>query len=101
MPTSTSSAYSCAFCPAWFDRDGKRLLLARKNALGSPDVAALATEERDVAWLATHGHSRKYIGYELGLSVAQVGRRLASAMRKLKVTSRRDLLRRFAGGDGR
>jgi DNA-binding CsgD family transcriptional regulator len=83
------------------DRDGKRLLLARKNPVGGPDVAALSAEERDVVWLATHGHSRKYIAYELGLSVAQVGRRLATAMRKLKVDSRRDLLRRFAGSDGR
>jgi DNA-binding CsgD family transcriptional regulator len=83
------------------DRDGKRLLLARKNPVAGPDVAALTGEERDVVWLATHGHSRKYIAYELGLSVAQVGRRLATAMRKLKVDSRRDLLRRFAGADGR
>jgi len=83
------------------DRDGKRLLLARKNPVGAPDVAALTSEERDVVWLATHGHSRKYIAYELGLSVAQVGRRLATSMRKLKVDSRRDLLRRFAGSDAR
>jgi DNA-binding CsgD family transcriptional regulator len=83
------------------DRDGKRLLLARKNPVAGPDVAAVTAEERDVVWLATHGHSRKYIAYELGLSVAQVGRRLATAMRKLKVDSRRDLLRRFAGSDGR
>lgn len=80
------------------DRDGKRLLLARKNPVAGPDVAALTDEERDVVWLATHGHSRKYIAYELGLSVAQIGRRLASAMRKLHVKSRRELLRRFAGG---
>src|SRR6185503_1950304 len=80
------------------DRDGKRLLLARKNPVGGPDIAALTAEERDVVWLATQGHSRKYIAYELGLSVAQVGRRLASAMRKLRVPSRRDLVRRFAGG---
>lgn len=83
------------------DRDGKRLLLARRNRVEGPDVAALSGEERDVLWLATHGHSRKYIAYELGLSVAQVGRRLTTAMRKLKVDSRRDLLRRFAGGEAR
>jgi DNA-binding CsgD family transcriptional regulator len=79
------------------DRDGKRLLLARKNPVGGPDVLALSEEERDVIWLATHGHSRKYIAYELGISVSQVGRRLASAMRKLRVTSRRELLQRFGG----
>lgn len=79
------------------DRDGKRLLLARKNPVGGPDVLALSDEERDVLWLATHGHSRKYIAYELGVSVSQVGRRLAGAMRKLRVPSRRDLLQRFGG----
>ncbi len=82
----------------FIDRDGKRLLLARKNPVAGPDVAALTADERDVVWLATHGHSRKYIAYELGLSVSQVGRRLATAMRKLRVPSRRDLLRRFARG---
>jgi DNA-binding CsgD family transcriptional regulator len=80
------------------DRDGKRLLLARRNPVAGTDVAALTDEERGVVWLATQGHSRKYIAYELGLSVAQVGRRLASAMRKLRVPTRRDLVRRFAGG---
>jgi DNA-binding CsgD family transcriptional regulator len=79
------------------DRDGKRLLLARKNPVAGPDVLALTAEERDVVWLATHGHSRKYIAYELGISVSQVGRRLAMAMRKLRVDSRRDLLQRFSG----
>lgn len=79
------------------DRDGKRLLLARKNPIAGPDVLALTDEERDVVWLATHGHSRKYIAYELGISVSQVGRRLAIAMRKLRVGSRRELLQRFGG----
>lgn len=79
------------------DRDGKRLLLARKNPVAGPDVLALTDDERDVVWLATHGHSRKYIAYELGISVSQVGRRLATAMRKLRVDSRRDLLQRFGG----
>lgn len=80
------------------DRDGKRMMLARKNPVGGPNVAALTDDERDVLWLATQGHSRKYIGYELGLSVAQVGRRLTAAMRKLRIDSRRELVRRFAGG---
>lgn len=79
------------------DRDGKRLLLARKNPLESPDVIALTRDESDVLWLATQGHSRKYIAYELGISVAQVGRRLLSAQRKLRVSSRRELLQRFGG----
>ena len=81
----------------YVDRDGKRLLLARKNPVSGPDIAALTEDESDVLWLATYGHSHKYIAYELGLSVAKVGRRLASALRKVRVDSRKELLRRFAG----
>ena len=79
------------------DRDGKRLLLARKNPVAGPDIMALTEQERDVVWLATQGHSCKYIAYELGLSTAQVTRRLTSAQRKLRLDSRRELLRRFSG----
>lgn len=77
------------------DRDGKRLLLARKNPVHGPDVLALSDEERDVVWLATFGHSRKYIAYELGLATATVTKRLGSALRKLRIGSRRELLRKL------
>lgn len=77
------------------DRDGKRLLLARKNPVQGPDVLALSEEERDVVWLATLGHSRKYIAYELGLATATVTKRLASALKKLRIGSRRELLRKL------
>jgi len=77
------------------DRDGKRLLLARRNPVHGPDVLALSDEERDVVWLATLGHSRKYIAYELGLAAATVTKRLGSAQRKLRVKSRRELLRKL------
>jgi len=42
------------------------------------------------------GHSYKYVAYELGITVSMVVRRLESAMKKLRVGSRRDLLRAFA-----
>jgi DNA-binding NarL/FixJ family response regulator len=77
------------------DRDGKRLLLARKNPVQGPDVLALGDEERDVVWLATLGHSRKYIAYELGLATATVTKRLGSALRKLRIANRRELLRKL------
>jgi DNA-binding CsgD family transcriptional regulator len=101
-PDEAASLWSVLVAGQWsivdlVDRDGKRLLLARKNPVAGPDVTALTEHERDVAWLAMHGHSRKYIAYELGLSTAQVARRLASAQRKLRVTSRRDLVRKFSG----
>jgi DNA-binding NarL/FixJ family response regulator len=77
------------------ERDGRRFLLARRNTLGSPDVVALEREESDVVWLAARGHSHKYIAYELGVSVATVARRLKSALGKLRIRSRRDLLKRL------
>ncbi|HEY5922200.1 MAG TPA: LuxR C-terminal-related transcriptional regulator [Kofleriaceae bacterium] len=77
------------------DRDGKRLLLARKNPVHGPDVLALNDDERDVVWLATLGHSRKYIAYELGLATATVTKRLGSALKKLRIGSRRELLRKL------
>lgn len=77
------------------ERDGKRFLLARKNSLRGPDLLALTKEESDVVWLTAQGHSHKYVAYELGLSVASIVRRLRSAMLKLRVSSRRDLLRKL------
>jgi DNA-binding CsgD family transcriptional regulator len=77
------------------DRDGKRMLLARKNPVDAPDILSLTDEERDVCWLATLGHTQKYIGYELGLSMSAVNRQLASGLRKLRLSNRRDLLRKL------
>jgi len=77
------------------ERDGKRFLLARRNTLETPDLIALTKAENDVVWLAAHGHSHKYIAYELGLSVPAVTRRLKSALAKLRIPSRRDLLRKL------
>jgi DNA-binding CsgD family transcriptional regulator len=82
------------------ERDGKRMLLARKNVPGNPDVAALTKEESDVVWLAARGHSYKYIGYELGFPEATIVRRLNRAMRKLRVRSRRDLLKKLGQPEG-
>jgi DNA-binding CsgD family transcriptional regulator len=78
------------------ERDGKRLLLARANRPEYPDQTALTAEENDVVWLATLGHSYKYIGYELGLTVSSVVRRLNRAMTKLGVSTRSELVRKLA-----
>ena len=82
------------------DRDGKRLVLARKNPVRGPDVLALDESERDVVWLATLGHSRKYIAFELGLATATVTKRLGSALKKLRIGSRRELLRKLGRPHG-
>ena len=53
-------------------------------------------DERDVVWLATLGHSRKYIAYELGLSSTTVATHLARALGKLGLPSRLALIRATA-----
>lgn len=78
------------------ESDGKRLLLARANPPSSPDVTALTREESEVVWLVALGHSYKYVGYQLGLSVSAVVRRLKSAMPKVGVSTRIELVRRLA-----
>lgn len=75
------------------ERDGKRMLVARRNAPGAPDAAALAPRERAVLAYAALGHSFKLIAYELGLATSTVHARLASGMRKLGVPSRSELIR--------
>jgi DNA-binding CsgD family transcriptional regulator len=77
------------------ERDGKRLVLARRNALGGDDIVGLSTDERDVVSLAIQGHSYKHMAYELGLPISTASNRLKQAMRKLRVATRADLLRRF------
>lgn len=77
------------------DHDGRRMLLARRNPLTKPDPIAPTPEERAVVWLAACGHSYKYIAYELGLSIGTVSNRLRSALRKLGMSSRSELLARL------
>jgi len=74
------------------ERDGKRLLLARRNPLQKRDLLALNAGEQDVAWLAALGHSNKYMAYQLGIPTPTVASRLRRAMRKLRATSRAELI---------
>ena len=89
-PDEAAQLWSVLVAGRWsivdfIDRDGKRMLLARKNPVNGPDVLALTDQERDILWLATLGHSRKYIAYEVGLAPATVTKRLTSAMKKVDV----------------
>jgi DNA-binding CsgD family transcriptional regulator len=74
-----------------FDRDGRRYLVAFR-AEGAP---MLSPRERAVAALAAAGCSNKAIGYELGIATSTVGGHLASAMRKLGVPSRVEMVARW------
>ncbi len=71
-----------------FDTDGKRLILAMKNA---PDVGRegdLTARERSVATMAAMGHRDKEIAYALGLTLSSVGSALRRTRSKMGVDSR-------------
>jgi DNA-binding CsgD family transcriptional regulator len=76
-----------------FETDGRRYIVARRNEHGSTDPRALGEREHAVAQLAALGKSNKLIAYELGISESTVGTHLSSAMRKLRVKTRIELLR--------
>ncbi len=77
-----------------FDADGRRYLLAEK-CVGDPHTRGIATKlsvrETQVAAFVAVGHPLKVAAYELGLSVATVGRACSSAVRKLGLRSRTEL----------
>jgi DNA-binding CsgD family transcriptional regulator len=78
------------------ERDGRRFILARRNEPGVRDPKALTSRERDVVAYALLGHSNKYIGYMLGIAPSTISSHLESAMKKLQVRSRRELLASFS-----
>ncbi len=80
-----------------FDTDGRRLVVARRNAPDSADPRGLSPRERQVASLAALGQRNKEIAYWLGLSISTVGAYLRSAMQKLGLRSRAALVQHFRG----
>lgn len=75
-----------------FDSDGRRYLVARRNQADLRAPAALSLRERQILGYAALGHSVKLIGYELGLSGPTVSTHLASAMSKLGIRTRAQLV---------
>ena len=78
-----------------FDTDGKRLLLAMKNAPNVETFPHLSPGERRVCALVAMGHRDKEIAYMLGLSTASVIASLHRARVKLKVSTRTELAARW------
>ena len=70
-----------------FDRDGRRLLAARKNAADPGKPTTLSQRGRQVLAYRALGHSLKFIAYELGLSQATVSEELARAKARLGLHS--------------
>ena len=79
------------------ERDGRRMLLASRN---DPRVAALrclSPREEAVVEHVAQGRSYKYIAAELGVSISAVLLGLRSALRKLGLRTRVELIRTFGG----
>jgi DNA-binding CsgD family transcriptional regulator len=75
-----------------WDADGRRFVLARRNAPAVRDVRALTEAEGAVVAFLAMGYAEKYVAYLLGLSPSTVATQFASARRKLGVRSRQELI---------
>ncbi|MEO6952944.1 MAG: LuxR C-terminal-related transcriptional regulator [Polyangia bacterium] len=71
-----------------FDSDGKRFVLAMKNAPEVDPRVDLTPLERRVSSLASMGHRDKEIAYSLGITMPSVAAALHRARTKIGVTSR-------------
>jgi len=78
----------------WFDTDGRRYVLALPNSPEVNDPRGLTERERQVVAYAAMGQTNKLIGYRLGLSRSRISLLLRSAMRKLNVRTRTQLISR-------
>ncbi len=81
----------------WFDTDGRRFVLAIPNPPEVTDPRGLSKRESQVVTAAAMGHSNKMIAYRLGLSTSRVSTVLRSAMRKMGVRTRAQLVKRMRG----
>jgi DNA-binding CsgD family transcriptional regulator len=79
-----------------FDSDGKRYLVARRNAPHVSDPRALTLRERQVLAYLAMGHPHKLIAYSLGISVAAVSAHRTSAIRKLGLRTHAEIVQLFA-----
>lgn len=75
-----------------FDRDGRRFLVAYRNDPRVRDPRALTPRERQVLGYVALGQANKLVAYTLGISESAVATHLSSAMAKLGLSSRVDLV---------
>jgi DNA-binding CsgD family transcriptional regulator len=66
-----------------FESDGKRYVLARRNAPVPQGLDALTTRERQALGFAQLGHSNKLIAYEMGVAASTISVLLYRAAKKL------------------
>jgi len=74
----------------WFDDDGRRFLVARRN---QRVAQRLSHVERTVVTSVARGRPQKLVAYELGLSAAGVSDALARAIAKLGLSCVTELTR--------
>lgn len=77
----------------WFDSDGRRYVLGIPNAPDVTDPRGLTERETQVVSYAHLGLTNKMIAYHLGVSKGRVSTLLTSAMRKLGVHTRPQLVK--------
>ncbi len=75
-----------------FDTDGRRYIVARRNEPRPPFFDGLAPRERQVAFYCSVGFTTKETAYALGVSASTVRTHLSSALRKLGMRRRIDLV---------
>lgn len=76
----------------YFERDGRRYVLAMQNASAVHGPEILTEREKQVVAHAAMGHANKVIAYELGIADSTVRVLVARASEKLCVKSRRELV---------
>jgi DNA-binding CsgD family transcriptional regulator len=74
------------------DRDGRRLILARKNPVPGRDLLAIREIERRVLALAALGYSNKAIALELALAPSTITAHLKRGLGRLGLVSRAELV---------
>lgn len=82
------------------DRDGRRYIVAHRNAESVADPRGLTDMEVRTVRLASLGYCNKVIAYHLGLSEGTVSTHLHYAMRKLGIGTRVELLRILGASGG-
>ena len=75
-----------------YHRAERQVLVARRNDPTLTKSRALTGRERQTVELAATGRSNKQIAYEVGLSAGSVSGYLASALRKMGLRSRTELV---------
>ncbi len=79
-----------------FDGDGRRFVIAVKNAPEHPDPRGLSEREVQVANFVGLGHSSKQIAYALGLTTATITTHASHAAAKLGLRNRAQLAAFFS-----